>query len=83
MEPAEAGDIDVLAHMIAHAFFYLACRNGWFPDPAACRANFPGYFRLAVEHAITAGAVHTTPDRSAAALWITVGEYDDLRLADG
>ena len=47
--------------------------GGWSRDPAARRQVFPGYFRLYVEHALARGVVHTTPGRTAAALWIPAG----------
>jgi len=63
-------DIGVLSLVIAEAFFSLAVCRWLIPDGPARRAAFPGYFRLYVEHAITDGLVETTPDRTAAALWI-------------
>jgi GNAT superfamily N-acetyltransferase len=70
---AGEADIDVLSQVIADAFHDLAVSRWLIPSPAARREIFPGYFRLYVEHAITAGIVHTTPGRTAAALWIPIG----------
>lgn len=72
---AVAADAGVLSQVIADAFFPLAVSQWLIPDPAARRAIFPGYFRLHLEHAITAGIVHTTPGRTAAAVWIPVPEH--------
>jgi GNAT superfamily N-acetyltransferase len=71
--PASDADIEVLSQVIADAFFPLAPCQWLIPDRAARRDNFPGYFRMYVEHAMADGLVHTTPDRDAAALWIPLG----------
>jgi len=70
---AGPADTDALSHLIAHAFFALPPSRWLIADPAARRAIFPAYFRIYVEHAITTGIVHTTPDRTAAALWLPTG----------
>jgi len=70
---AEPADLDVLSQVIADAFHRLAPSRWLVADPVARREIFPGYFRLYVEHALTRGVVHTTPDRAGAALWIPVG----------
>ena len=72
--PADAADLDTLSQVIADAFHDLAPSRWLIDDPAARREVFPGYFRIYVEHAMASGVVHTTPDRTAAALWIPVGE---------
>jgi GNAT superfamily N-acetyltransferase len=78
-------DLDVLSRVIADAFHDLAPSQWLIPDPQARRQLFPGYFRLYLEHALTSGTVYTTPDRTAAALWIPSGqdalEGYDTRLA--
>jgi GNAT superfamily N-acetyltransferase len=71
---ADAADLDTLSQVIAGAFHDLAPSRWLIDDPAARREIFPGYFRIYVEHAIASGVVHTTPDRTAAALWIPVSE---------
>ena len=70
---AAAADLDILSRLIAGAFHDLAPSRWLIADPAARRQVFPGYFRLHVEHAMTAGVVHTTPGRTAAALWLPSG----------
>ena len=71
---ADSADLDTLSQVIAGAFHDLAPSRWLIDDPAARREIFPGYFRIYVEHAMASGVVHTTPDRTAAALWIPVGE---------
>jgi GNAT superfamily N-acetyltransferase len=71
---ADAADLDTLSLVVADAFRPLPPSRWLVPDPAARREIFPGYFRIYVEHAMANGVVHTTPDRTAAALWIPVGE---------
>ena len=71
---AEETDLDVLSHVIADAFVDLAPSRWLITDPGACRRIFPGYFRLYLEHAQAAGLACTTPGRTAAALWLPVGE---------
>lgn len=71
---AGAGDLDTLSHVIADAFHDLAPSQWLISDPGARRQIFPGYFRLYLEHALAAGVVHTTPGRTAAALWLPAGQ---------
>jgi GNAT superfamily N-acetyltransferase len=70
---ASPADTDTLSPLIAHAFFALPPSRWLIADPAARRAIFPAYFRIYVEHALTTGIVHITPDRTAAALWMPTG----------
>jgi GNAT superfamily N-acetyltransferase len=72
VEPAEPGDVDVLAQVIADAFFGLAVSQWLVPDPHPRRAIFPGYFRIHVDHALAEGVVLTTPARDATALWLPI-----------
>ncbi len=71
---ASPDDIPVLAAVIAEAFFDLRPSRWLVPDRAERRRIWPGYSRIYVEHAMTAGTVHTTTGRDAAALWIPVGQ---------
>ena len=75
--PADAADLDTLSQVIADAFHDLAPSRWLIADPDARRRIFPGYFRLYVDHAMASGTVHTTPDRSAVALWLRVGEHPE------
>jgi GNAT superfamily N-acetyltransferase len=70
---ASPADTDAISHLIAQAFFALPPSRWLIADPAARRAIFPAYFRIYVEHTITNGIVHTTPGRTAAALWLPTG----------
>jgi GNAT superfamily N-acetyltransferase len=70
---AGPGDIDVLSEVIAEAFLTLPPSRWLIDDPAARRQILPSYFGIYVEHALTTGIVHTTPDRTAAALWLPTG----------
>jgi len=70
---AEEADLDVLSFVIAEAFGDLAPSRWLIPGQAARREIFPGYFRLHLEHALACGVVHTTPGRTAAALWLPGG----------
>lgn len=70
---ADVADAQVLSHLIADAFHDLAPSHWLIPDDDARRQIFPGYFRIYVEHALASGVVHTTPDRTAAALWLPTG----------
>lgn len=79
---ADAADLDTLSQVIADAFHDLAPSRWLIADPAARREIFPRYFRLYVEHAMANGAVLTTADRAAAALWIHVGEGTGGQPAD-
>jgi GNAT superfamily N-acetyltransferase len=71
---ADSADLDILSLVIAEAFHDLAPSRWLIADPAARREIFPGYFRILAEHALANGVVHTTPGRTAAALWLPVGE---------
>jgi GNAT superfamily N-acetyltransferase len=83
--PADEADLDVLSKVIADAFHDLAPSQWLMTDPGARRQVFPGYFRLHLEHALASATVHTTPGRTAAALWIPSGQDaldgHDMRLA--
>jgi GNAT superfamily N-acetyltransferase len=72
---ADTADADVLSQVIADAFHDLAPSRWLIPDDAGRRKVLPGYFRLFVEHALASGVVHTTPARSAVALWLPVREH--------
>jgi len=72
--PAGPADLDTLSQVIADAFHPLPPSRWLVADPATRRDIFPGYFRLLVEHAMASGVVHTTTDRTAAALWIPTGQ---------
>jgi GNAT superfamily N-acetyltransferase len=63
-------DLEVLSQVIADAFHDLAVSHWLIPDPDARSAIFPGYFRILLQHALAAGLVCTTPQRTAAALWL-------------
>jgi GNAT superfamily N-acetyltransferase len=69
---AGPADADALSDLIAQAFLHLPPSRWLIGDPAARRAVFPSYFAIHVEHALATGIVHTTPDRTAAALWLPV-----------
>jgi GNAT superfamily N-acetyltransferase len=85
---AGPADTDALSQVIAEAFLHLPPSRWLIADPTARRAIFPAYFAIHIEHALAAGIVHTTPGRTAAALWLPVtaagpappAGYDD-RLA--
>jgi GNAT superfamily N-acetyltransferase len=83
VERAHARDVDVLAQIIADAFFDLAVSSWLVPHPRDRRAIFPAYFRLHVEHALSDGLVLTTPARDGAALWIPVGTEGPGAPPDG
>lgn len=69
---AGEADAEVLSQVIADAFFDLPPSHWLIADPDARTQIFPPYFRIYVEHALAAGEVHTTRDRSAVALWLPV-----------
>jgi GNAT superfamily N-acetyltransferase len=69
---AGPADIEVLSQVIAEAFFHLPPSRWLIGDPAARRAVLPAFFAIHVEHALATGIVHTTPGRTAAALWLPV-----------
>jgi GNAT superfamily N-acetyltransferase len=69
---AGPADADALSDLIAVAFLHLPPSRWLIGDPAARRAIFPSYFAIHVEHALAIGIVHTTPGRTAAALWLPV-----------
>lgn len=67
---ARERDLEVLSQVIADAFHDLAVSQWLIRDPDARRAIFPGYFRILLQHTLDAGLVCTTPQRTAAALWL-------------
>jgi GNAT superfamily N-acetyltransferase len=86
---AQDADIEILSQVIAEAFCDLPPSRWLIPDRAARREIFPGYFRIYVQNAMAGGTVHTTTDRTAAALWLPVSAagasppsgYDDQLAA--
>ena len=56
--------------VIADAFHDLAVSRWLIPDGTARRAIFRGYFRILLQHALASGLVCTTPQRTAAAMWL-------------
>lgn len=70
---AGAADLDKLAAVIASAFIDLPPSRWLVSDEAERRRVFPGYFRLYLDHACTAGQVHVTPGLEAVALWLPPG----------
>ena len=87
--PASPDDTGTLAQLIADAFFPLAPCRWLVPDGTERRQILPPYFQMYVEHALAGGLVHTTPDRTAVALWLPAGAEPETppdgyarRLAD-
>jgi GNAT superfamily N-acetyltransferase len=71
---AGPADADALSHVIADAFHDLPPSRWLIADPGERARIFPGFFRILVDWALADGAVTTTPDRDAAALWIPAGD---------
>jgi GNAT superfamily N-acetyltransferase len=72
---AEPGDAQKLSTVVAAAFHPLAPCQWLIPHAIQRRVAFPAYFRILVDHALAHGTVHTTADRTAAALWLPVGTH--------
>jgi GNAT superfamily N-acetyltransferase len=79
---ADDADAGRLSQVIADAFIDLPPSRWLIADRAARRDVFPGYFLMFVEHALATGVVHTTPDRSAVAVWQFVGDGHEAGPAD-
>lgn len=77
---AEAADLDRLSEVIAEAFLDLP-PSGWLIEQAHMRRQiFPSYFRLHLEHALADGIIHTTPDKTSAALWLPITTSPAIEL---
>jgi GNAT superfamily N-acetyltransferase len=74
---ADPADAARLSSLIALAFHDLPPSTWLIPDPVQRRELFPDYFRLYVEHTFEAGAVYTTAERTAVALWLPYGDGHD------
>ena len=79
---ADDADAAALSQVIADAFIDLPPSRWLIADRAARGDVFPGYFLMFVEHALATGIVHTTPDRSAVAVWQFVGDGHAAGPAD-
>jgi GNAT superfamily N-acetyltransferase len=79
---AGAADAGPLSLVIAAAFADLAPSQWLIADPAERRQTLPGYFRILVDHALASGLAHTSPDRTAAALWLPAGPGGTAPPAD-
>jgi ribosomal protein S18 acetylase RimI-like enzyme len=67
---ASLADQRVLAEVIAAAFTSLEAAHWLVTDPDHRQRVLAGQFELIVEHALHHGVVETTPDRTAAAVWL-------------
>lgn len=74
---ANPDDAEELSDLIALAFHDLPASTWLIPDSSARREIFPDYFRLYVDHAFETGAVYTTAERGAVALWLQNGPVPD------
>ncbi len=79
---ADMADVDTLSQVIATAFHDLPPSQWLIADPKARRAISPGYFQIYVQHALANGIVHTTRERTAAALWLPVGTHGPTPVPD-
>lgn len=70
---AGPGDLDAIGQLIADAFHTVEPCCWLIPDEQARREILPAYFRIFAEDAMQHGLIHTTPDRSGAALWLPAG----------
>jgi ribosomal protein S18 acetylase RimI-like enzyme len=78
---AEAADLDRLSEVIAEAFLELPPSTWLIEDARARRQIFPSYFRLYLEHALVDGIIHTTADKTAAALWLPIATSPAAELS--
>lgn len=74
---ADPDDAQELADVIAVAFHDLPPSTWLIPDTVARREVFPDYFRIYVDQAFESGAVYTTRERTAVALWMPNGTGHD------
>jgi GNAT superfamily N-acetyltransferase len=70
LDRANPTDSEWLGQLIADAFHDLPPSEWLIPDPVARRELMPRYFEILVDHGMNNGAVYTTVDRAAAAIWI-------------
>jgi GNAT superfamily N-acetyltransferase len=71
--PAVPSDERTLSLVIADAFHDLPPAGWLIGDEPTRRRLFPDYFRILVDHAMTAGTVDTIVERCAVALWLPIG----------
>jgi hypothetical protein len=79
---AHAPDIPQLSFTAAAAYQNTALAAWLVPDPPARRTILPKYFQTLLDHAITAGTVHTNPSRSLVAVWLPITRGQPPQLAD-
>jgi GNAT superfamily N-acetyltransferase len=80
--PATTADTEAIASLIALAFHPLA-PSRWLIEDAEARSRiFVDYFAILVEHTLTTGQLHTTAQRTAAALWLPGGAGGLIRPPD-
>jgi GNAT superfamily N-acetyltransferase len=63
-------DAAAVARIVATAFHDLDICQWLVPDPTERASILPGHFRIVVDHAINHGAVETTADLAAVAVWL-------------
>ena len=69
---AEPADAQKLSTVVAAAFHPLAPCQWLIPHAIQRRVVFPTYFRILVDHVLAVGSIDTTPERTAAALWLPI-----------
>jgi GNAT superfamily N-acetyltransferase len=69
---ARPGDAQKLSTVVAAAFHPLAPCRWLIPHAIQRRVIFPAYFRILIDHALMIGSIDTTPERTAAALWLPI-----------
>ena len=70
---AEPEDAAKLSTVVAAAFHSLAPCQWLISHAIQRRVVFPAYFRILIDHALAVGSIATTPERTAAALWLPIG----------
>jgi ribosomal protein S18 acetylase RimI-like enzyme len=68
--PADPGQADRLAALVAEAFHPLAVAAWLVSDPAERARTLPRQFAILIEHAFTHGHVDVVADRTAVAVWM-------------
>lgn len=78
--PATPADIPAVSHALAAAFFDDPVFSYCYPDAVARREMLPRWFEIVIEATLPHGAIYTTGDGVAGAIWVPPGAEEDEQM---
>jgi ribosomal protein S18 acetylase RimI-like enzyme len=78
--PANSGDIHAVSHTLAAAVVDDPVFSYCYPDAGTRKEILPRWFEVVAEANLPHGAIYTTDDVVAGAIWVPPGAEDDERM---